>query len=162
MIEIEKIYNIYFKDVYYFILSISKNEQIAEEITSETFFKFLNAKNLENVNSIKSYLFKIAKNCFLDYLRRNNFEKIDIESIELPSDDLNPQEEFLKTESEIELRLALSKLDEVDEMVVKLRAFEDLSFSDIGKIFGKSENWACVKFHRAKDKLKKYLEEYYE
>jgi len=39
------------------------------------------------------------------------------------------------------------------------RVFAELSFKQIGQIFHKSENWACVTYHRAKNKLKKQMEE---
>lgn len=163
MLDIEKIYRLYFKDVFYFVLSLSKNEDVANEITSETFFKVLKSKEkLEDVNSIKSYIFKIAKNSFLDYIRKNNFENIDIENIELISENFNPEDEILKYEMDSEIKVAISKLDETDRNIVKLRAFQELSFSEIGQKFGKSENWACVRFHRAKEKLRNFMEEYYE
>lgn len=95
MLDIEKLYKLYFKDIYYFALYLSKNEDIAKEITSETFFKFLKySEKTENISSVKSYIFKIVKNIFLDYLEKNKFEKIDISSIELISEKLNPEEEF--------------------------------------------------------------------
>lgn len=163
MLDIEKLYKLYFKDIYYFALYLSKNEDIAKEITSETFFKFLKySEKTENISSVKSYIFKIAKNIFLDYLEKNKFEKIDISSIELISEKLNPEEEFLKTETINEINFALLKLEEDDRLILKLRVFEELSFKEIGKFFGKNENWACVKFHRAKEKLKKFMEVYYE
>lgn len=43
MTEFERIYNQYFRDVHSFVLSLSRNEKIAEEITQETFFKALKA-----------------------------------------------------------------------------------------------------------------------
>lgn len=163
MLDIEKLYKLYFKDIYYFALYLSKNEDIAKEITSETFFKFLKySEKTENISSVKSYIFKIAKNIFLDYLEKNKFEKIDISSIELISEKLNPEEEFLKTETINEINFALLKLEEDDRLILKLRVFEELSFKEIGNFFGKNENWACVKFHRAKEKLKKLMEVYYE
>lgn len=163
MINIEKVYNLYFKDVYYFILALSKNEEIAKEVTSETFFKILkNFDGIKNSESIKYYILKTAKHIFFDYLKKNKIDFIGIEYMDFMDDSNNPEEEYLKIESNNALYMAIGKLDDVEQMIVKLRAFEEISFKEIGKLFGKSENWACVKFHRAKGKLKKYLEEYYE
>lgn len=160
MIDFEKIYSIYFKDVYYFLLSLSKDKEVAEDITSETFFKAL--KNIENFrgdSSIKTYLFQIAKNSYFDYLRKN--KKIvsidDFESIEI--DSINTEDEFLEREESAYLRNLVETLKEPHKSIIKLRIWEELSFKDIGTIYGKSENWACVTFHRAKKILKNKLEE---
>lgn len=160
MIDFEKIYSIYFKDVYYFLLSLSKDKEVAEDITSETFFKAL--KNIENFrgdSSIKTYLFQIAKNSYFDYLRKNkkivsidNFESIEIDSI-------NTEDEFLEREESAYLRNLVETLKEPQKSIIKLRIWEELSFKDIGTVYGKSENWACVTFHRAKKILKNKLEE---
>lgn len=160
MIDFEKIYSIYFKDVYYFLLSLSKDKEVAEDITSETFFKAL--KNIENFrgdSSIKTYLFQIAKNSYFDYLRKN--KKIvsldDFESIE--KDSINTEDEFLEREESAYLRNLVETLKEPHKSIIKLRIWEELSFKDIGTVYGKSENWACVTFHRAKRILKNKLEE---
>lgn len=160
MIDFEKIYSIYFKDVYYFLLSLSKDKEVAEDITSETFFKAL--KNIENFrgdSSIKTYLFQIAKNSYFDYLRKN--KKIvsldDFESIE--KDSINTEDEFLEREESAYLRNLVETLKEPHKSIIKLRIWEELSFKDIGTVYGKSENWACVTFHRAKKILKNKLEE---
>lgn len=160
MIDFEKIYSIYFKDVYYFLLSLSKDKEVAEDITSETFFKAL--KNIENFrgdSSIKTYLFQIAKNSYFDYLRKN--KKIvsidDFESIEI--DSINTEDEFLEREESAYLRNLVETLKEPHKSIIKLRIWEELSFKDIGTVYGKSENWACVTFHRAKKILKNKLEE---
>lgn len=163
MISIEKIYNLYFKDVYYFILSLSKNDDIAKDITSETFFKVLKSKDkIKNHSSIKSYIFSVAKNSFLDYLRKNKIEFLDIDDIVVLLDNNNPEEMYLKNEENREIYIALSKLDDLERDIVKFRIYENLSYKEIGIIYGKSENWACVKFYRAKNKLKIFLGDYYE
>lgn len=163
MIDIEKIYNLYFKDVYYFVLSFSKNEDIARDITSETFFKILKSKdNIKDESSVKSYIFSVAKNSFIDYLRKNKIEFLDIDKISVLLDNNNPEELYLKNEEDREIHIALSQLDDLERNIVKFRIYENLSYKEIGSIYGKSENWACVKFYRAKNKLKIFLEDYYE
>ena len=60
--DIEKIYNLYFDDIYKFMLSFTKNKEIAQDITSETFLKVINnPSKFENISNLKSYLFIIAK-----------------------------------------------------------------------------------------------------
>lgn len=160
MVDFEKIYNIYFKDVYYFVLSISKNKEIAEDITSETFFKALkNLNKFRGDSTIKTYLFQIAKNSYFDYIKKHNkivlsddMEKFNqvIQGVEV---------DFVNKEEESTLNLYLNKLKEPYQSIIKLRIWEELSFKEIGEIYNKSENWACVTFHRGKNYLRKILEE---
>ena len=70
--DIEKIYRIYFEDVYRFLLSLSKNKDVAQYITSETFLKVINnSKKIENTRNIKAYIFTIAKNTYINYYNQN-------------------------------------------------------------------------------------------
>lgn len=164
MNDIEKVYKKHFTDVYYFLLSITKNKSIAEEITSETFFKVLKSKDkIKNEESIKSYLFTVSKNLYLDYLKKENktLEYENIENIDFLSE-FSAEEYFLKNEEEKTLYRAIEKLSEPQRSIVYYRAFENLSFSEIGKIYDKSQNWACVNYHRGKNKLKDLLEDYYD
>lgn len=54
---------------------------------------------------------------------------------------------------------ALHALEEPYKEVFMLRVYGELSFRRIGALFGKTENWACVVFHRARNKLKERMEE---
>lgn len=68
----EKIYEMYFKDVYLYILRLSGNEHIAEEITSETFFKALQSiDKFKGECDIRVWLCQIAKNSYYTYLNKN-------------------------------------------------------------------------------------------
>ncbi len=72
MDEFESIYNKYFKDVYLYIKSMSKNEDTAEEITAETFFKAMQSlDSFKGTCNIRIWLCQIAKNCYFTYLRKN-------------------------------------------------------------------------------------------
>ena len=157
--DIEKIYRIYFEDVYRFLLSLCKNKDIAQDITSETFLKVINnANKIEKSTNIKSYIFSIAKNTYINYYKKNklmiatdDIEKFDygIESFE---------ESLLENESVKILKDAIDKLDEPYKSITKLR-LNDLSFKEIGKIYGKTSNWACVCYYRAKKRLKDIMED---
>ena len=70
-VDFEDLYERFFKDVYLFVLAMSKDPHIAEEITQETFFKALKeAKNFRGNCSVKSWLCQIAKNLFISHTRR--------------------------------------------------------------------------------------------
>ena len=69
--DIEKIYRIYFDDLYKFLLYLCKNKEVAQDICSESFIKAMdNIENIEDSN-IKSYLFQIGKNTYYNYYKKN-------------------------------------------------------------------------------------------
>lgn len=71
MSDFQEVYRLYFKDVYKYVLSLSKNQQLAEEITQETFFKALqNIKNFRGECKLYSWLCQIAKNTYYSYLKK--------------------------------------------------------------------------------------------
>ena len=159
--DIEKIYRIYFEDVYRFLLSLCENKDIAQDITSETFLKVINnSKKIENSTNIKAYIFTIAKNTYINYYKKNKLMVAtdDIEKFDLGIDSF--EDSLLENESIKTLKAAIDKLDDPYRTITKLR-INNLSFKEIGKIYGKTSNWACVCYYRAKEKLKDILEDDY-
>lgn len=72
MDEFERIYRTYFRDVYRYVKSLSQNEDIAEEITAEAFFKAMKSLNsFQGTCDIRIWLCQIARNCYFSYLRKN-------------------------------------------------------------------------------------------
>src|SRR5699024_1879100 len=120
-------------------------------------------KNIESIedSKVKSYLFQVGKNTYYNYYNKNkkilltdkieDFDK-NLESFE---------KDLLKRERLTSLDLAINKLENPYKDVVKIR-LNDLSFKEIGEIYKKNQNWACVVYHRAKEKLRIELEENYE
>lgn len=160
--EFERIYQLYFKDVYYYILSLSRNEYIAEDITSETFLKAMKAiDNFRGDTKLSVWLCQIAKNEYFSYLRKNKrieFRKdldnlMEKEDINIFERDIISKDEFIRINSIID-----SSLQEPYDEIFRLRFYRELSFKEIGKLFGKTDNWACVIYHRARKKIQKELE----
>ncbi len=157
--EFEKIYQIYFKDVYYYILSLSRNEYIAEDMTSETFLKAIKAiDNFRGDTKLRVWLCQIAKNEYFSYLRNNkkiDFRK-DLGDFMKKGDsnffekDIISKDEFMIINDIID-----SSLQDSYGEVFRLRVSKELSFKEIGKLFGKTDNWACVTYHRARKKVQK-------
>ena len=150
--DFEEVYRKYAKDVFAFIFSLCRNYEIAEDITSETFLKALKAsEHFEGKCSVKVWLCQIAKNTYYDYLRKH--KKI----AEFPEDVLSESDfEFglLNQADALKIHKLLHQLSEPYREVFSLRIFSELSFAEIGEIFGKSESWGRVTFHRAKQKIK--------
>lgn len=160
--EFEEIYNTYFKDVYLYILRLSGNAHIAEEITSDTFFKAMNAvEKFRGDCDIRVWLCQIAKNCYYSFLKKNrreeSVEELDLQNVADPRACL--EEQFSDRETTVQIQGLLHDLPEPYKEVFMWRTFADLSFKQIGQIFHKTDNWACVTYHRARTMLRKGLEE---
>lgn len=80
--EIEEIYEKYYKDVYRFVLALSKNPHIAEDITQETFVKAIKAVDrFKGDCDIKVWLCQIAKNTYFTYAGKQNREQVDVDAV---------------------------------------------------------------------------------
>lgn len=153
----EEIYKEYSKIVYNYLLSLTHNSEVAEELMQETFYSAVkNINKFRNESSMKTWLCKIAKNKWIDYLKKSKI------SNEIPIDEIEEkfllvnsfEEDFSNKENVIDLYKKIHKLDEKTREVIYLRIRADLNFKEIGMIMGKSENWVRVTFYRAKIKLK--------
>ena len=158
MTDFNEIYSLYFKDVYKYVLSISRDEMIAEEITQETFFKAL--KNIDKFDGkckLYVWLCQIAKNTFFTYRKKEKYHE-DLTEVENILVESTIEQCLLSKESIFNIHKELHSLDEPYKEVFMLRVFGDLSFSQIGSLFEKTESWARVTYHRAKMKLKERME----
>lgn len=158
----EKIYEMYFKDVYLYIRRLSGNEHIAEEITSETFFKALQSiDKFKGECDIRVWLCQIAKNCYYTYLNKNK-KYINVEDdylANIKDDSLSVTEKINFQEDAKRVHKFLHNIPEPYKEVFMWRVFADLSFKQIGQLFNKSDNWACVTYHRARLMIKERMEE---
>ena len=160
--DFEELYQRFFKDVYLFVLSMSRDPHTAEEVTQETFFRALKEiRHFRGNCSVTSWLCQIARNLYLDQLRKSRrlLPESDVEeslsSRQSPSPDM--AESWIKKEDALSIYRILHCLDEPYKEVFTLRALGELSFREIGDIFGKQESWARVTYHRARMKILKEL-----
>lgn len=157
----EEIYKEYSKIVYSYLISLTNNPEIAEELMQETFYSAVkNINKYRGEASLKTWLCRIAKNKWLDYLKKiKQTNETGIDEIEEKFLLVNSfEEEFSNKEAVLDLYKKIHKLDEKTREVIYLRIRADLSFKEIGIIMGQSEQWARVTFYRAKVKLKEEFE----
>lgn len=139
-------------------MTILKNQSLAEEITQNTFFKAMTAKKpFEQRSGELTWLCSIAKRLAIDECRKNKkVTELDEASETAQKTDLT--EEVEDKETAFQIHLILHELQEPYKEVFQLRIFGELSFSQIGFIFGKTENWARVTYHRARMKIQERME----
>ena len=156
--EFEQIYTTYFRDVYLYIRRLSNSEHIAEEITSETFFKAM--KSIDSFRGdcdIRVWLCQIAKNCYYSYIKKADRTEC-IDNVEVAEQGASFEERLFRHNTAMQIQKILHEVPEPYKEVFMWRVYAELSFKQIGQIFGKSENWACVTYHRARNKIKEKLE----
>ena len=157
MTDFSEVYELYFKDVYKYALSLSRDAQVAEEVTQETFFKAL-----QNIDSFRGqcklyvWLCQIAKNTYFTHAGKAKQNPLD-DSLLSTGVQNGPEEKLLRSETAFEIHKALHRLEDPYKEVFSLRVLGQLSFKQIGELFGKTESWARVTFHRAKMKIKEEL-----
>lgn len=155
----EEIYQHYAKTVYHFLLARTGNDDLAEELTQETFFQAIRSiDRYDESCKLSTWLCGIAKNVLLTYRRKHpvteGFEGSEAQTLQEES----TENAVISQITNIDLLKMLHRLAEPYREVMYLRALGGLSFKEIGEVHGKSENWARVTFYRAKEKLRKDVE----
>ena len=157
MTDFEEIYTEYFSDVYKYVLSLSRDEAIAEEVTQETFFKAM--RHIDQFNGtckLYVWLCQISKNTYfsLSQKQKRLVPGIDMDFPDITSD---LETNYLDKEAAKRLHVLLHNLHEPHKEVFTLRVFGELPFSQIGALFGKTDSWARLIFYRAKKQLEEAM-----
>ena len=154
-----KLYEAYYMKVYSYVMSIAGDKRLAEEITQETFFRAMTARSAFRGDSDEfTYLCAIAKNQYYDEKRRHARRGDAIAPEDMPDTAARPDERAVERDDSFRIHMALHTLEEPYKEVFELRCFGELSFTQIGTIFGKTENWARVTYHRARLKLQERMD----
>ena len=151
---IEEIYKMYSRKVFLFLLSKTNNEDIAEELTQETFFQAVQCiDKFKGNSSILTWLCGIAKNVWLKDLRKRQ-KTVSIED-NIP--EITNKEHMDVQWEQKEILQLIHGMDEPVREVMYLRLISNLTFAEIGEIIGKTENWTRVTFYREKQKIVKEI-----
>jgi len=151
--SMEEIYQQHAQTVYRFLMTHTRDADLAEELTQETFYQAIRSSDrFDESCKVSTWLCAIAKRVLFTYRRKHPVtEELEEQTMSVPS----AESEAVETVSRMELIRLVHDLPEPAREVVYLRAFGGLSFAEIGEVQGKTENWARVTFYRAKEKLRK-------
>lgn len=157
MTDFERIYEKNYPIVYKFTLSLCRDASLAEELTQDAFVKALeHFEQFDRKCQFYVWLCQIAKNAYYSYLRKQK-HRISENQV-FPQAPDSPEEIAFDKETAARLSLLLSRLPEPYREVFSLRVFSDLSFSQIGSIYGKTDSWARLIYYRAKKRIKEDLD----
>ncbi|MDD6638288.1 MAG: sigma-70 family RNA polymerase sigma factor [Lachnospiraceae bacterium] len=155
--EFHQIYITYADTVKKFLVCLTHNYDLAEELMQETFYQVY--KSIDRYNGkckMSVWLCQIAKHVFYDYLKKQTKHfTVSVEaqaelSLEPISEDMDVEEQVLNKIRAEGIRREIGNLNQPYQKVFLLRLFGEMSFREIGDTLGKSENWARVTFYRAK------------
>lgn len=158
--SIEKIYNMYYLDVYRFLICFIGNQNDAEDITQEVFMRLLVSQSRFNKQcTLKTWILSIAKHAAIDYQRKKRLYSLFKESFfnQIVSTGKMPQEVLEDNENKKLLQQAIQSLKPSYRSVVILRGINELSIKETAEILECKEAKVKVDYHRAIKTLKKKL-----
>lgn len=155
----DKLYEHYLPRIYGFVYNRTRNQAIAEDVTSQAFIKAMSKIKSFSYRgyTFGAWLYRIAHNTLIDYFRKHpDVQIIDIE--QLKSDD-KTSDEALRAERQGIILEAMRRLPKQYQEVLSLKYFEDLTNEEIADILGCKKETLAVKLHRSLKAMKKVLEE---
>lgn len=159
MKTMEQIYREHADTVYRYILSLTHNTSVAEELTQETFYQAVRSiDHFDNSCKVSTWLCGIARNVISVYRRKNPVME-DAAKCIISDQNLSPEDAVLSQDNEAAILKKMQILKEEVREVMYLRILGELSFKQIGEIMNRSENWARVSYYRGRERLKKELKE---
>lgn len=163
MTALEQLYSDHCKDVYRYLYGLCRSAELAEDLTSETFLAVVRSINsFRKESGVKTWLFGIARNKWLEYLRKQKrtpeLQAIDEFVSQVPSSSPTAEETLLRRELIKRVYELLDRETERSRKIALMR-IDGYSFYEIGKAVGISENSARVTFFRTKEKIRKVLKE---
>jgi RNA polymerase sigma-70 factor (ECF subfamily) len=154
MLNFQSLYNAYASEVYRFAYWLSGSSIEAEDVTSETFIRAWTKYTSIRTETLKAYLFTIARNVFLTRLRKGHRQVIleDIYPDPAPGPDA-----IVASQIELErIRGVLQEIPEIDRAAFILRVQNKLPYAEIARVLGLSLSASKVKVHRIRKKLLAY------
>lgn len=160
MQSMEDIYQQHAQTVFKYLMTLTHDVYIAEELTQETFYQAIRSiHRYDQSCKITTWLCAIARNQFLAYQRKHPImEDMDVlreQGFAAPS----AEQDVMAKVDRVTLMKKLHGCPEPYREILYLRLFGNLSFREIGDVLGKTENWARVSFYRGKERLRKEIEE---
>lgn len=156
---------IYKKPVYHVVLKMVRNQDDAEDLTIEAFAKaFRNLHKFNPEYAFSTWLFRIATNNCIDFIRKNKIKTMSIDSgikvdngdeitLDFRDNDLNPAEHAVRNQKIEIMRHVVSLLPDKYQRLVSLRYFDELSYEEIATELKAPLGTVKAQLHRARELL---------
>ena len=157
MADFEQTYREYEQMIHRFLLRLCGNANLAEELTQETFYQaFKHWGSFRGQSSVSTWLCTIAKRQLYNAVRKKELLPLET-AAQASADDVT--DALVSSDRVMAAHRLVHRLSEPMREVFTLRTFGDLSHSQIGSLFGKSESWARVTYYRARQALQQMAKE---
>jgi RNA polymerase sigma-70 factor (ECF subfamily) len=155
-----EIYTLYFKKIYRFIFFRVGNKETAEDLSEEVFLKaYGKISSVSENKAFEGWLYQIARNLVIDYYRQKKVTA-SLDEIENTLEYETNVIDVVNLEQQQKIMLKLIKeLAAEQQVVIKLKFFEDLDNAEIAELLHKSEGAIRVIQHRAITKLQELIKE---
>lgn len=155
--KFSQIYDQYIDKIYRFIFLKVNSQEVAQDLTSETFLRTWKKfkDNINNpINNLKAFLYKTARNLVIDYYRnKDKFKLVSIDSVLMP--DSNDLTEKAARNSDLNIiRTNLAELKDDYQNVIIWHYLEGFSIPEVAKLLDRTEQATRVLLHRALKSLK--------
>ena len=155
--EFSNIYDQYIGNIYRFVFFKVSAEDIAEDITSETFLRGLKTylQKKGEIKNVRAFLYRIANNLVIDFYRtRGQAIIVSVDDYKELADLRNDLRKKAVFDSDMEMiRTALSSMRDDYQNIIILRYLDDMSISEIAHILEKENGAVRTMLHRAMKEL---------
>jgi RNA polymerase sigma factor (sigma-70 family) len=160
----------YYKLVYNLIYRMIYNKEDVEDLTQEAFIKAFNSlEKFDHQFAFSTWLYKIASNNCIDYLRKKKLNTISIDKeidsededlrFEIPDNDYKPDRNILDTEKKKILEDAIASLPEKYKTVILLRHQDEMEYEEIAQKLNIPLGTVKAHIFRGRELLNKYLKD---
>lgn len=154
--QVEKLYREYYREVYLYALSLCREHHLAQDLTAETFYRAY--LSVEETDYIKYWLFKVCKNLYMDFLRKDRVEGgVEAQEMSMDEDD-SPLAKLITNEEKRRLYAAILKLREKSREILILYYFGDHSVREIAELKRMTESAVKTTLLRARRQLRSEME----
>jgi RNA polymerase sigma-70 factor (ECF subfamily) len=155
-----ELYDHYFSQIYRFVYSRLRNQEAAEDVTSEVFFKALRAigRYRSTGPPFSAWLYQISTNAITDHHRSKKPTSELEAAFDLAVDEPGLDEQIAQKQEAARIWAVIDTLPEQQRMALTLKLGEDLKLAQIGVIMGKSEGAVKLLVHRAMQSMRKKLD----
>jgi RNA polymerase sigma-70 factor (ECF subfamily) len=151
-------------NIFYYILRMVGNKTYANDLTQETFDKaFQNLNKYDDQYSFSTWIYKIAANCTIDFMRKrklnslhidyNSDEESSINENTLYSGTLNPEENMIQQQEELRLMKHIESLNPKYRKLIELRYIKEYAYREISEELNLPIGTVKTRLSRAKNKL---------
>jgi RNA polymerase sigma-70 factor (ECF subfamily) len=161
---ISDIMDVYGKEIYYVIRRMVLTHEDADDIFQDVIIKvWLNIKNFRHESSLYTWIYRIAVNESLQFLKKKNMRSFENPNGDLQAGEVLKNDAYFKGSAiEIALFDAIQMLPEKQRLVFQMRYFDELSYEEISEITGTSVGALKANYHHALEKIETHLKSYSE